>query len=102
MYNSLKGDEMASNYEAGKLEIPARIYPGMFRGEVQATVRIGEQEINLIVPDDSVKYSSKDLTNDGVDGIIFADIVSATPDGYLVNLPGEVQGATNRIEYATA
>lgn len=91
---------MAGNYEAGKVEIPAKIYPGMFRGEVQATIHIGGQEINLIVPDDVVKFPEQELTAGGVDGVLIADIVRRTPDGYLVNLPGEVQGATNRVEYA--
>lgn len=90
---------MAGQYEAGKVEIPARIYPGIFPGEVQATVVINNQDIHLIVSSESVRHEQEIVTK-GIDGVLIAEIVSKTNDGYLINLPGEVQGATNRVEYA--
>ena len=91
---------MPPNGGPAKIDIPATVYPGMFKGEVQVSVNIGDQEINIIVSEDDAKYDHSVLSDKGIPGILIADIVSKTDDGFLVHLPGEVQGATNRVELA--
>lgn len=91
---------MQSHYEPSTVRIPARIFPGMFRGELQVTVHVGGEEINLMVSEDFVEFDKDRLSAEGVDGVLIVDIVKSTPEGYLVHLPGEVQGATNRVEYS--
>ena len=93
---------MPTNGGPGIIKIPAKIYPGMFEGEVQVTVEIGGEEINLIVSVDFVDMPEENLTDDGVAGELHIEIVEKIPSGYLVHLPGEVQGASNRAEYAPA
>jgi hypothetical protein len=90
---------MPPNGGPATIDIPATVYPGMFKGEVQVTIKIGSEEINLMVSEDFVEVESE-LTTDGVPGTLIVDIVSKTEEGYLVHLPGEVHGVTNRVEYA--
>ena len=94
---------MPSNGEGPEIiEIPARIYPGMFEGEFQVSVEIQGEEINLMVSPDSVKFATPPNEN-GVEGTLLAEVVQRTPgDEVLIHLPGEVQGASNRIQYAAA
>ena len=93
---------MPSNGEGPEIiEIPAVIYPGMFEGELQVSVKIEGEEINLMVSPDSVKLTTS--PNDkGVEGTLLAQVVQRTADEVLIHLPGEVQGASNRIQYAVA
>jgi hypothetical protein len=91
---------MPANGGPAIIKIPATVYPGMFRGEVQVSIRIEDREINLMVSEDFVEFNESELSNEGVPGILIADIVSKTDEGYLVHLPGEAQGATNRVEWA--
>jgi hypothetical protein len=53
------------------VRIPAKVYPGVFPGEFQSN---------------------------GVDGYLRVDVVGTENDQVLVALPGEVQGATSRLE----
>lgn len=90
---------MGSNGGPGIIKFSATIYPGMFEGEVQVTVKINNEEINLIVSTDSVEMSEAP-TDDGVQGLLRAEIVERTKDGLLIDLPGEVQGVSSRIQFA--
>ena len=91
---------MASNGGPGIVKIPAVIYTGMFDREVQVTVEIGQEKINLMVPIDSVEMSEP--PNDrGVKGLLCAEIVAKTKDGLLIDLPGEVQGVSSRVTYTS-
>ena len=90
---------MAANGGPGIIKFHATIYPGMFEGEVQVTVKIDDEEINLIVSTDSVEISEAP-TDDGVQGLLRAEIVERNEDGLLIDLPGEVQGASSRIQRA--
>jgi hypothetical protein len=95
-----KGGAMPSNGGPGIIRIPATIYPGMFEGEVQVTVEIAGKKINLIVSTDSVEM--QDLPSEtGGKGLLLAEIVQKVGDRLLIDLPGEVQGASNR-QYAAA
>ena len=89
---------MRINGLTGIIDLPATIYPGMFEGEVQVTVKINGDEINLIVSMDSVEIT-EEPSDKGLEGTLLAEIVNKTDKGYLIHLPGEVQGASNRIEY---
>ena len=92
---------MPANGGPAIIKIPARIYPGMFEREVQVTVKIDGEEINLIVPTDSVEMPEA-ASDEGTKGLLRVEIVQKTSDGFLVDLPGEVQGASSRIEYVMA
>lgn len=87
---------MPSNGGAAIIRIPARVYPGMFKGEVQISISVNDREINLIVSEDFVEFDK--VSSEGAPGVLIADVVSKTDEGILVHLPGEVQGATNRVE----
>lgn len=93
---------MPANGGPGIIEIPATIYPGMFEGEVQVTVNIGGEAINLIVSTDLVVPTTAELNDEGVQGQLKVEIVQRIEEGFLIHLPGEVQGASNRVEYAVA
>jgi len=90
---------MPTNGGPGIIRIPATIYPGMFEGEVHVTVEVNGEEINLIVSTDSVEMSESP-SDQGVEGVLFAEIVDRTEDGFLIDLPGEVQGVSSRMKYA--
>ena len=82
----------------GIIDIPATIYPGMFEGEFQVNVKINGDDINLIVSTDSVEIS-EEPTIAGLEGKLLAEVIKKTEEGFLIHLPGEVQGASNRMEY---
>jgi hypothetical protein len=92
---------MPTNGGPGIIKIPATIYPGMFEGEVQVTVQIAGESINLIVSTDSVEMEHAP-SDSGTRGQLRAEIVQRIDDGFLIHLPGEVQGASNRMQYAIA
>lgn len=89
---------MRINGGTGIIDLPATIYPGMFEGEYQVTVQINGDKINLIVSVDSVEINEKP-SDEGLEGTLLAEVIKKTDEGYLIHLPGEVQGASNRIEY---
>jgi hypothetical protein len=91
---------MSSNGGPGIVRIPATIYKGMFDREVQVTVKIDQERINLIVPIDSVEMSEPP-NDEGVEGVLCAEIVEKTKDGLLIDLPGEVQGVSSRVTYTS-
>ena len=91
---------MLSNGGPGIVKIPATIYRGMFDREVQVTVEIGQKQINLIVSIDSVEISEPP-NDEGVKGILCAEIVEKTGDELLIDLPGEVQGVSSRMTYTS-
>jgi hypothetical protein len=92
---------MPTNGGPGIIKIPATIYPGMFDGEVQVTVQIGDESINLIVSTDSVDMEHPPSEN-GTKGQLRAEIVQKLEGGFLIDLPGEVQGVSNRLQYGFA
>jgi len=91
---------MSSNGGPGIVKIPAMIYRGMFDREVQVTVEIGREQINLIVSVDSVEISEPP-NDQGIKGVLCAEIVEKTRDGLLIDLPGEVQGVSSRVTYTS-
>ncbi len=91
---------MPSNGDPEVHEISATVYPGMFEGELQVSVKINDEEINLIVSTDFVTFTEP-LSDEGVKGTLRAEVVEKTDEGILISLPGEVQGASNRV-YAAA
>lgn len=82
---------------SGKYKILAEVYPGVFPGEYQVTLKIPSGgEINLNVSEDFVVVE-QEPTENGVSGYLKVDILGQADDGFLVGLPGEPQGTPNRI-----
>ena len=83
--------------QAQSVKIKAKVYPGVFDGEYQVTLHVSGKDININVSDDFVEVSSIP-TPEGVDGFLKVDIVGKTEDDrFVIALPGEVQGAPNRV-----
>jgi len=90
---------MPSNGELSTevLEIPAKVYPGMFDRELQATVVIRGRAINLIVSGDDVVLGDEPPSEAGASGKIRVFLVDADAEGLLIDLPGEPLGTSRRI-----
>ena len=79
------------------VKIEADIYPGVFEGEFQVTIRAEGREVHLNVSRDFVQVEGKP-SEQGTAGFLMVDIVGDSDDGhYVVALPGEPQGATSRV-----
>lgn len=81
------------------VKIAADIYPGIFKGEFQVTIRAEGREVHLNVSVDFVE-PTEPPTAKGVGGYLKVDIIEKEGDQFLVALPGEVQGAPNRVKLA--
>ncbi len=89
---------MILNGDPGIFEIPAVIYKGMFESEVQVTIKPNGDDIHLFAPINSVELAGEAPHGDvGVKGILKAEIVEKTSDGYLIYFPGDVQNGSNRL-----
>lgn len=78
-------------------KLPARIYPGVFPGEYQVTIRTAGKEIDINVGKAFVEFTTEP-TEEGTDGFLKVQIIKAENGTYLVALPGEVQGESSRVE----
>jgi len=79
------------------MKIEARIYPGVFEGEYQVTISAEGREVHLNVSGDFVQVDDA-ASEEGTPGFLMVDVVGPAEDeDYLVALPGEPQGATNRV-----
>ena len=89
---------MASNGNLNTevLEIPARVYPGMFDREFQATITVCGREITVIVSSDDVVLQ-RTPSEAGVAGKLKVFLVDADDRGLLIDLPGEPLGTTRRF-----
>ena len=89
---------MPANGGPGTVKMRAVISLGIFSGEFQVTVQLGEdREIHLNVSEDFVEVPEPP-TADGVNGFLKVDIIEKEGSQFLVALPGEVQGAPNRVK----
>ena len=83
------------------LEIPAKIYPGMFERELQATIEISGKEVTVIVSRDDVvleKTVSPVLPDTGVPGKLLVSLLDEDDEtGLLISLPGEPLGFNRRF-----
>lgn len=95
---------MASSNEldTGVLEIPATVYPGMFDREFQVSVKIGGQEITVIVSGDHVIWAGAAPSEAGSKGKLKVFLVTADKDRFLFDLPGEPLGAARRFRVPRA
>ena len=93
---------MASNGDLNTqvLEIPAKVYPGMFEREFQATITIRGREITVIVSRDDVSFE-RTPSEAGVAGKLRVFLVDADDRGLLIDLPGEPLGTTRRFRIPT-
>ena len=89
---------MASNGDLNTevLEIPAKVYPGMFEREFQATITVHGLEITVIVSGDDI-ILDRSPSEAGVAGKLKVFLVDADDKGLLIDLPGEPLGATRRF-----
>ena len=89
---------MASNGDLNTqvLEIPAKVYPGMFDREFQATITIYGREITVIVSRGDVTFQ-RTPSEMGVAGKLKVFLVDADDSGWLIDLPGEPLGANRRF-----
>lgn len=79
------------------LEVPARVYPGMFDREVQATVVIEGHEITVIASPDDVVLEDGAPSENGTKARLRVAVVQADQNSLLIDLPGEPLGASRRF-----
>ena len=94
---------MASNGDLNTevLEIPAKVYPGMFEREFQATISVLGLAITVIVSTDDVIFEGT-LSEAGVNGKLKVFLVDSDDKGLLIDLPGEPLGTTRRFRIPSA
>jgi hypothetical protein len=81
--------------------IDAKVYPGMFEDEVQATIKIDNQEITVLASKSDVVMDGPTPTAEGTPGKLKVYLVDASPKGFLVDLPGEALGSTKRVRISS-
>ncbi len=83
------------------LEIPAKVYPGMFEREFQATITVHGLAITVIVSTDDVIFEGTP-SEAGVNGKLKVFLVDSDDRGLLIDLPGEPLGTTRRFRIPSA
>ncbi len=94
---------MASNGDLNTkvLEIPAKVYPGMFDREFQATITVHGLAITVFVSSDDVTFEGTP-SEAGVTGKLKVFLVDSDDRGLLIDLPGEPLGTTRRLRIPSA
>ncbi len=74
-----------------KVEIPCRVFTGMFPGEVQVEILPPGQEPIYLFTSDRSTSTGGSITPTGVTGTLFARMVGESDDEVIVDLPGEAR-----------
>jgi hypothetical protein len=84
------------------IEVPAKVYPGTFERELQATVNIQGQEVTVIVSSGDVVIEETPPPESGILGKLNVLLVGADEQSVVVDLPGEPLGTYRRFRIPRA
>jgi len=88
---------MTDELRTGMGTVDARVYPGMFADEVQATVKLNEKEVTVLTSKANVVIDDATPSEGGSKGKLKVYLVDVSAEGLLIDLPGEALGTTKRL-----
>lgn len=88
--------------DTGTLEVPAKVYPGMFEREFQATTKIQGRVVTVIVSGGDIIVDRIPPPEAGVSGKLRVFLVDADEGHFLIDLPGEPLGTSRRFRIPKA